>query len=205
MSDPAEYSAIILAGGRSSRMGRAKAELPFAAGTMLDFIVSKMSRVFAEVVVAVAVPRRYAWENHRTRSIIDDQPHRGPLSALEQALAAIQSDRAFVCSCDVPFADGDLARKLCAMLGSDDALIPHVAGKLQMLHAVYRRDCVKALESMRKNGENRLHQIVNFVKVRILPEAEIRALDPGLLSFFNVNTPEDYQRALALLDGRNKM
>ena len=53
---------------------------------------------------------------------------------------------------------------------------------------------------MRKNGESRLHQIVNVAKARIIPEDEIRALDPELLSFFNVNTPEDYQRALKLME-----
>ena len=99
-------------------------------------------------------------------------------AALEHAFAEIQFDRAFVCSCDVPFVNGDLARKLCDMLGDDDALIPHVDGKLQMLHAVYRKDCAKTLATMRTHGESRLHEIVNLAKARIVPEEEIRALDP---------------------------
>ncbi len=205
MSKEREYSAIILAGGQSSRMGRPKAELPFALGTMLDYVVSEMMRVFDELVVAVANPRRYAWEGIGIRVIFDDVPDRGPASSLEQALREIRFDRAFVCSCDVPFVNGDLARKLCEMLGDDDALIPHVGGKLQTLHAVYRKRCVKVLATMRKSGEHRLHEIVKFAKVRIVPEDEIRALDPELLTFFNVNTPEDYQRALKLMDEKYKM
>ncbi len=207
MSDRKEYSAIILAGGQSSRMGRPKAELPFALGTMLDYVVSEMMRVFDELVVAVANPRRYAWEGIGVRVIVDRVPNRGPASALEQALREIRFDRAFVCSCDVPFVNGDLARKLCEMLGDDDALIPHVDGKLQTLHAVYRKKCAKVLAKMSKNGEHRIHEMVNFAKVRIVPEEEIRALDPNpeMLSFFNVNTPEDYQRALKLMDEKYKM
>jgi molybdenum cofactor guanylyltransferase len=205
VSDRKEYSAIILAGGQSSRMGRPKAELPFALGTMLDYVVSEMMRVFDELVVAVANPRRYAWEGIGVRVIFDDVPDRGPASALEQALREIRFDRAFVCSCDVPFVNGGLARKLCEMLGDDDALIPQVGGKLQTLHAVYRRKCAKTLATMRTRGEHRLHEIVNFAKVRVVPEAEIRALDPEMLSFFNVNTPEDYQRALKLMDAKYRM
>jgi molybdopterin-guanine dinucleotide biosynthesis protein A len=202
MSDMEEYSAIILAGGQSSRMGRPKAELPFGEATMLDYVISEMMRVFDEIVVAVAKARRYAWETSGIRAILDDAPGRGPALALEGALREIEFDRAFVCSCDVPFVNGDLARKLCDMLGDDDALIPQVDGKLQMLHGVYRKNCAKVLATMRKAREDRLHAIVNFAKVRVVPKEEIRALDPELLSFFNVNTPEDYQRALKLMDQR---
>ena len=205
MSDKPEYSAIVLAGGKSSRMGRPKADLRFEAATMLDYIVSEMTRVFDELVVAVSEPRMYAWEGYSARSIVDRARYRGPVAALEQALREIEFDRAFVCSCDVPFVNGDLARKLCDMLGDHDALIPHVDGKLQPLHAVYRKTCAKVLATMRAQKENRLHEIVNFANVRIVPDEELRAFDPELLSFFNVNTPEDYQRAIKLMDERDKM
>ncbi len=162
---------------------------------MLDHIVTEMTRTFDEVLVA----RATSWERAGVRVIIDDQPYQGPVSVLERALREINFDRAFVCSCDVPFVNGNLARRLCDMLGDDEVLIPRVDGKLQMLHAVYRKDCAKTLATMRKKGENRLHEIVNFAKARILPEDEIRALDPELRSFFNVNTPKDYQRALKLM------
>jgi molybdopterin-guanine dinucleotide biosynthesis protein A len=200
--DAPEYSAVILAGGKSSRMGRPKADLKFEAASMLDDIVSEMTRVFNELIVMVAEERSYPWEGLGVRAVADRAPYRGPVAALAQALREIRFDRAFACSCDVPFVNGDLARKLCDMLGNHEALIPEVDGKLQMLHAVYRKDCAKVLASMRKAGENRLHAIVNFANVRIMLEDEIRALDPEMLSFFNVNTPEDYQRALQLRTSR---
>jgi molybdopterin-guanine dinucleotide biosynthesis protein A len=205
VSDKPQYSAIILAGGLSSRMGRPKAELPFGVGTMLDYVVGEMMGAFDEIVVALANPGSYAWETFLSRSIVDEKPHRGPLSALEHALREIRFDRALVCSCDVPFINGELARELCEMLGADDVLVPHVDGKLQMLHAVYRKKCANVLATMRTRGEHRLHEIVKFAKVRIVQEEEIRRLDPGLLSFFNVNTPADYQRALKLMDEKYKL
>jgi molybdopterin-guanine dinucleotide biosynthesis protein A len=205
MNDSGKYSAVILAGGQSSRMGRPKADLPFAEGTMLDHIVNQMTRVFDDVMVAVATRPRDSSQSIGARIIVDEEPHRGPVSALENALRATQFDRAFVCSCDVPLVSANLARNLCGMLGDDDVLIPRVDGKLQMLHAVYRKKCAEALATMRNKGEHRLHEIVNFAKARIVPEDEIRALDPELLSFFNVNTPEDYQRALKLMDEKYRV
>lgn len=207
MADENKYSAIILAGGKSSRMGRPKADLPFEGGSMLDFIVSEMLRVFSELIVATSEPRIYPWEGYGARSIVDRARYRGPVAALEQALREIEYDCAFVCSCDVPLVNGDLAHKLCEMLGDYDVLIPQIDGKLQPLHAVYRKGCAKVLRAMREQKENRLQDIANFARVRILPEEEIRALDPDprLLSFFNVNTPEDYQRAIKLMDERDKM
>jgi molybdopterin-guanine dinucleotide biosynthesis protein A len=166
-----------------------------------------MTRAFEEVVVAVAQPGRHAWESDLARMIVDDEPYHGPVPALENAMREIRFDRAFVCSCDAPFINRALARRLCDMLDDYDVLIPEVGGKLQTLHAVYRRDCAKVLGSMREQGEQRLHRIASFAKVRIVSEEEIRALDPDpeLLSFFNVNTPEDYQRALKLIAERYKM
>lgn len=206
MSDQNKYSAVILAGGKSSRMGSPKSDLKFAGGSMLDYIISEMTRVFSELVVAVSEERFYPWEGYGVRSIADRARYRGPVAALEQALREIEFDRAFVCSCDVPFVSGDLARKLCDLLDEYDVVIPQVEGKLQPLHAVYRKSCSKTLGAMREQKQNRLHDIVNFAKVRIVPEEDIRALDPDprLLSFFNVNTPEDYQRAIKLLDERDR-
>ena len=195
-----KYSAIVLAGGRSSRMGKPKSELRFGSRTMLDRILTEMARVFEEVIVATASAR----ESERAKIIIDPEPYHGPVFAMERALGEVSFDRAFVCSCDVPFVNGDLALTLCGMLGDYDAVIPLVDGKLQTLHAVYRKECAKVLATMRGKDEHRLHEIVNFAKVKIIPEAEIRALDPDLTSFFNVNTPEDYQRALQLRNDEYK-
>jgi len=185
-------------------MGRPKAELPFASGTMLDRVVAEMTCEFDDLVVAVAKLGQYPWEGARIRIIVDEIPGRGPASALERALRETRFDRAFVCSCDVPFVDASLARRLCEMLEDNDALIPRVDGKLQTLHAVYRKKCAEVLATMRGKGEHRLHEIVNFARVQIVPEEDIRALDPDLLSFFNVNTPEDYERALKLSDAKHR-
>lgn len=187
-------------------MGTPKEDLSLGGASMLDCIVSEMSRVFDEVIIVTSEERVFPSEGYGVRSIADRARYRGPVAALEWALREVEFDRAFICSCDVPFVNGDLARRLCGALGDYDALVPQVEGKLQTLHAVYRKSCAKIFATMRAAKEDRLHEIVNFAKVRIVPAEEIRAIDPDprMLSFFNVNTPEDYQRALQLMAERDK-
>lgn len=199
------FSTIILAGGRSSRMGASKAELTFGDKTMLERIVDEMARFSDDVMIAASASQPFL-ERGSIRILADTEKYRGPVIALESRLREIRNDAAFVCSCDVPFVSGDLSHKLCEMLGDYDALVPQVEGKLQTLHAVYRKSCAKIFATMRAAKEDRLHEIVNFAKVRIVPAEEIRAIDPDprMLSFFNVNTPEDYQRALQLMAERDK-
>ena len=200
MTEESRYSAIILAGGKSSRMGRRKADLDFGPATMFDLIAAEMLRAFDEMVVAVDEYRRYSWSDlPKVKLIKDDVPDRGPAFALEQALREISFEAAFACSCDLPFVNGDLARLLCTMLSEHDAVIPHVNGKLQPLHAVYRKSCAKILATMQTAGLHSLHEITEFANVRIVDEDEIRKHDPKLRSFFNVNTPADYQRARKMI------
>ena len=198
MSD--SVSAIILAGGRSSRMGRLKASLNFGSSTLLERIVAEMKRAFNDIVI-VASPVDLI-QITGVRTIHDRAAYPGPVDALERGMLAMTNEIGFACSCDVPFVSADLALALTGMLGAHDAVIPHVDGKLQTLHAVYRKKCAKVLATMRAKGEHRLHEIVKFAKRRIVPEDELRALDPkvDMRSFFNVNTPEDYQRALKMMD-----
>ncbi|HLX05854.1 MAG TPA: hypothetical protein VKR28_09980, partial [Candidatus Binatus sp.] len=87
---------------------------------------------------------------------------------------------------------------LVALLDDFDAVIPEVGGKLQPLHAVYRKQCANAIESLEAGGEKRLTAGASAINARKVSEEEVRKLDPQLTSFFNVNTPEDYRRALEL-------
>jgi len=181
-------------------MGSPKAELKFGATTLLERMVAELRQGFAEIVV-VASPAGLAKAEPlgEVRVVRDEREYEGPLPALALGLAAIRNDCAFACACDSPFLRAEIASSLCAMLEHYDAVVPEIAGLVQPLHAVYRKRCIAAVNSMIAAGESRLAQIVDAVSVRRVGEQELRALDPDLLSFINVNTPEDYQRALRLI------
>ncbi len=181
-------------------MGRAKATLRFGRTTMLERIVAELGRVFSEIVIAAAPEGVDAFRpGFAGITVIRDKiAYAGPAGALERGLRAASNDVAFACSCDLPMLKAGVARELCLMIGDHDAVIPEVAGRLQTLHAAYRKRCAESLAAMRQAGEPRLRRILDSIRARIVPEDELRRLDPDLRSFLNVNTPADYERALKL-------
>jgi len=185
-------------------MGRPKAELEFGTTTLLERMVAELRQSFPEIVL-VTSPAGLAKAQRlgEVRMVRDEREYEGPLPALALGLTAIRNDYAFVCACDSPLLRAALASALCAMLEHYDAVVPEIAGLVQPLHAVYRKRCIAAINSMIAQGEARLAQIVEAVSVRKVGEQELRAIDPHLLSFINVNTPEDYERALRLVSATN--
>jgi molybdopterin-guanine dinucleotide biosynthesis protein A/RimJ/RimL family protein N-acetyltransferase len=194
-------SAVLLAGGRSARMGMAKAALKFGDTTMLERIAAQLGREFAEIVV-VAAPADVdpIATGIDARIIHDEVAYGGPVGALARGLRAAAHDVVFACSCDLPMLNAVVAKKLCAMLPGFDAIIPKIGDKLQPLHAAYAKNpAIDALDKMTAENEQRLTEIPRFMNARIVVESELRKLDPELASFINVNTPDDYRRALAML------
>jgi molybdopterin-guanine dinucleotide biosynthesis protein A len=182
-------------------MGRPKAVLQFGAATLIERILAELARAFEEIVV-VAAPE--AADDSALAALggvtllRDERPFAGPVGALARGLEAIRADAAFACACDLPLLDAHLAQALLAMLPGYDAVIPEVGGITQPLHAAYRKGCARSLRDMDARGETRLYALADSARVRRVGEDELFAIDPGLHSFLNVNTPADYARALRL-------
>jgi molybdopterin-guanine dinucleotide biosynthesis protein A len=192
--------AIVVAGGRSSRMGRSKASLDFGGVPLLTRVIAELRQRFAQIVV-VAAPESEGVLPPIPEGVLllrDETPFQGPADALRRALEASTFDVAFACSCDLPLLDADVAAAIVAMLGAFDAVVPEIGGRLQPLHAVYHKRCARALAAMGARGESRLTAIADAVNTRRVNERELRKIDPELKSVFNVNTPDDYRRALEL-------
>ena len=194
-------SAIILAGGRSARMGQPKATLLLGGITLIERTVIELARAFDDVVV-VAAPESAANELPALGAVTivhDENAYRGPVGALARGLRAARHELAFACSCDLPMLRSEVASWLLSLIGErDDAAIPRVGERLQPLHAAYRRRCAGALDAMLARGEHRLSTVADAVNARIVSEDEYRRADPDALSCFNINTPEDYARAKTL-------
>lgn len=193
-------SAIVLAGGRSSRMGRPKAALDFGGVPILTRIISELKRRFAEIVVVAAPESEDSLQIDlpAIKVVRDETAYQGPLDALRRGLDAVSNEIAFACSCDLPLLDSDVAVAIVAMLADFDAAIPIVGEKPQPLHAAYRKRCASALAALAMRGESRLIAIADAVNTRRISENDLLVLDPQLHSFFNLNAPGDYQRALKI-------
>lgn len=189
---------IVLCGGESKRMGRAKADLPFAGDTMLGRIVGILASVVDPVVV-VAAPGQNVHDLPRDVSIIGDaHANRGPLEGLAAGLEFLAGrvDAAYASSCDVPFLKPAFVRRVIALLDDADACVPHVTGFQHSLAAVYRTQVAAQVRLLLASNERRLSRILDHIRVRQAVPSDFSDVDPELSSLWNVNTPADYEAAL---------
>jgi molybdopterin-guanine dinucleotide biosynthesis protein A len=190
----AGVTSIVLAGGRSSRMGRPKAMLLFDGEPLIVHVVATLRRLFAEVVV-VAAPEQDL-PSMGVTLVRDAVAYQGPVGGIYYGLAAAGSEVAFVTSCDSAFLNTDLISHLVSQIAEHDIVVPWWQGRYQPLHAVYRRRVLPLLEGQLARGELRPVYLFDNVRTRRIDEEEIRRFDPEGSSFFNMNTPDDYAEAL---------
>ncbi|MGH7855635.1 MAG: NTP transferase domain-containing protein [Candidatus Binatia bacterium] len=189
-----DTSAVILAGGKSSRMGRPKALLEFDGEPLIAHLVRGLRDLFDEIVI-VAAPGQELPPLAATLAR-DEVAYQGPVGGICYGIRAASGESCFVTSCDVAFLNAPLISHLVAQISNHDVVVPYWEERFQPLHAVYRRSVLPLLEGQLERGE--LRPVYLFDKVRTLKIGadEIRRLDPEGLSFLNMNTPADYEAAL---------
>jgi len=193
-SSPPGATAIVLAGGKSSRMGTPKALLLFDGEPLIVHVVTTLRRLFPEVVV-VAAPGQDL-PSMPVTLVRDEVAYQGPVGGICYGLRASGGNVSFVTACDTAFLSSRLISHLLAQIPQHDVVVPHWQGRLQPLHAVYRRSVLPLLEGQLARGELRPVFLFDKVPTRRIEEEEIRLFDPEGWSFFNMNTPDDYSEAL---------
>jgi molybdopterin-guanine dinucleotide biosynthesis protein A/molybdopterin converting factor small subunit len=197
----ADAAAVILVGGKSSRMGRAKALLPFDNEPLIAHVVRRLKSWFPEIIV-VAAPDQELPELSAVL-VRDEIAYQGPVSGIYHGLKAATKDVCFVTSCDAPFLNFELIDHLLEQISEYDVVVPFWQERFQPLHAIYRTSVVPLLKEQLERGELRPIFLYDKVRTRKIQEAEIRRLDPEGLSFLNMNSPADYDAALQLWRERN--
>jgi molybdopterin-guanine dinucleotide biosynthesis protein A len=194
-------SAVILTGGESRRLGRDKSQLKLGQQTLLARSIETMAALTDDVIVVTRKPRRPG--RLPARLVSDVITGRGALSGLHAGLQAARHEYVLVIACDMPFLNSRLLRYMVVIAPGYDAIVPHWQGEVEPLHAVYAQACLPAIETLLHSGGGRLVEFYPQVNVRYLEHSEITLFDPQGLSFFNVNTPEDWERAQALEASRS--
>ncbi|MDR5696281.1 MAG: molybdenum cofactor guanylyltransferase [Armatimonadota bacterium] len=188
---------VVLAGGKSRRMGCDKATLPLGDRSLLAHVVGRLRAVCAPVLVVASRPDAYP--DCGVPVIADRWPVGGPLAGLHAGLAAARTDYAVVVACDLPFITPSVLRGLVERAGGFEAAVPRVDGVAQPLCAVYHRGVEPVAEALLRRGVRSVRALLRRLRVHYVGEDELRAWDPDLRSFLNVNTPANYERALAML------
>ncbi len=186
-------SAAIMAGGKSTRMGQDKAWIELDGEPLITRVAAVLAQVADEVIVVANDPK---YESLGLRVVRDRWPAGGALGGIATGVGAATHGTVLVAACDMPFTSAEMWRLLLGHAGEADVVIPRVGGEYETLHALYARACVPQMA--RSIAENRLRVISFFDQVRVLAveEPELRAVDPTLRAFTNVNTPEELARTL---------
>lgn len=175
-------------------MGQPKALLMFDGEPLIAHVVRALRQLFAEVVL-VAAPEQDL-PPLPVKLARDEVAYQGPVSGIYHGLRASGSEINFVGSCDMPFLSLPLVSHLAGQIADHDVVVPEWGGRLQPLFSVYRRSVMGHLAEQLRRGELRPVFLFDKVRTRKIDENEIRGIDPEGLSFFNMNTPADYEAAL---------
>jgi len=194
-------TAIILAGGKSSRIGSGqdKAILKLNGKRLIDIVISKLKHIVGDNIIIVGPPEKYPSYKQVVPDLFNQ---RGLLVGLYSGLKTSASQYNLVVGCDMPFLKVELLQYMRDKIDSNDIIIPRYAKSyIEPLCAIYSKDC---LEVMKRNiiaGILSIRRIFPYLKVKYIEEKEIKRVDPELNSFFNVNYKEDFIRAEELIKG----
>jgi molybdopterin-guanine dinucleotide biosynthesis protein A len=184
----ADCTALVLAGGKSRRMGQDKAQLVVADATLLQRVVAIVRPLFANVVVSVDKLR----PEIGLPQVCDEHENAGPLAGLAAGLAHATTPWVFAIATDMPFARPTVIEALAQRRNDFDAVIPVAGGHAQPLLGLYSRTCLPAIRNLlASEGRRSLHALLEQLNVCYVDESEMRMSDPELASFFDLDTPED--------------
>jgi molybdenum cofactor guanylyltransferase len=185
---------VIQAGGKSTRMGgEPKALIELGGRRIVERVLAAIAPVVDDVLIVTNTPERYAFLG--LPMVGDVFPDHGSLGGIYSGLKAAPGDVAFTVACDMPFLRADVARLVVAHAAEADVVIPRVGAQLETMHAVYAKPCLGPIEECLRAGRFKIVGFFDRVRVREIPEPDVRALaDPDVV-FMNVNTPDELARA----------
>ena len=194
-----DVTGVLLAGGKSRRMGEDKRYLVVGEHTLLERGLAVLRSIFQEVVVVIAQDSPAL--DVDARIVRDLVPDCGSLGGLYTGLTQATTPYIFVVACDMPFLDQAVISQFTSRRTSIDIVMAKLAGRLHPMHALYSKRCLPVIEQMVLARQLRIQEIVSceFLRVQYVTEADLVGIDPSGRSFQNVNTPEDLEVARSLL------
>ena len=195
-----DITAVVLAGGMSRRLGRNKAVELFDGETLIRRAIGRMRQVARNIMVVANDENRVAELDlpDDVSAVIDEYPGKGPLAGIYTGLNASSTEWAIFCACDMPFLSPRIYQALLSNRDRYDAVVPIVDGRPEPVHAAYSRACLGPIGDKLVANDLKIAGFFRDVSVRYFSEDELRAIDPNLLSFFNINTQQDLEMAVSL-------
>ncbi len=195
-------SSIVLAGGKSQRFGRDKIQENIGSRTLLQWVLAGVSCFKGDIILVTnagkTLPRLAGYPG--LRIVTDIHPGMSALGGIYTGLSVSRTEYNLVVAGDIPFLNQMLLRYMSELTPGNDAVVPRLGDWLEPLHAIYARSCLGPIEVQMQRGELTLCNLFDRVKVRYVESEEIDRFDPRHLSFFNINTQADLEKARKLAE-----
>jgi molybdenum cofactor guanylyltransferase len=194
-----EVTGVLLAGGKSRRMGEDKRYLVVGEQTLLERGLGVLRSMFHEVLVVIA--QDSAPLDIDARVVRDLVPDCGSLGGIYTGLTQATSPYIFAVACDMPFLNQAVITHFTNRRDTADIVMARLATRLHPMHALYGKGCLPAMEQMIVARQLKIQELVSHASLRVqyVTEADLLSIDPSWRSFHNVNTPEDLEAACSLL------
>jgi len=201
-----DLTIVIQAGGRSTRMGQDKGLVPFLGKTLVGYILDQLADLPLEKILITNHPDAYSFLGIPLFS--DEIKDWGALGGLHAAIFHCPTECCLVLACDMPFISREYIQYGYGLLRDHDVVVPRVGTEkfVEPFRGFYRKSCLEPIESAIFTGRRRVISFFDEVRLRYVEEDEILQFDPALVSFTNVNTPQELEAAerIAKLKEKNK-
>jgi molybdopterin-guanine dinucleotide biosynthesis protein A len=171
--------------------------------TLLEKVISRIDSFSQEIVIVTAEKRDFEQfsGNPKVKTVTDILPGRGSLGGIYTGLVNSSFSYNFVIAADMPFLNRELIGYMIGTAEGFDYVIPRMGKFYEPLHAIYSKNCISPIEDMINRDRRVIIELFDYVKVRYVDTEEIDRFDPEHLSFFNINTKQDLERARKIESG----
>jgi len=190
---------VILAGGKSSRIGQDKAFIEVGGVRIFDYVFKKCQDIFSEMIIVTNHPHLYG--EYKAIIVTDEIPETGSLGGLYTGLLWANNYHIFCVACDMPFLRPEFIVHLTKKRNNYDAVVPRTKEGLEPLHAIYSKRCIEPIKKFLERREFKIDRLFPEVKVIYCEEKEIEQFDPSFTSFININTKRDLMKMQQMLQG----
>jgi molybdopterin-guanine dinucleotide biosynthesis protein A len=197
--DHPSCSGVILAGGLGTRYsGINKAFLDMGGRRIIDILYGIFASLFHEIIIVTNNPTEYL--DFDAKIVTDIFPVRSSLTGIHTGLFYAAHPFIFVTACDSPFIRKELVELVLSRIEPHiSVVIPETSSGMEPLFAAYSKNCLPVMEQHIRKDRLKIQRMFNRLKVKKIAESALRSKDPELVSFFNINTPEDWEKAHALI------
>ena len=201
-----DTSCIILAGGKSVRLGHDKVLEKIGSSSLLEQVISRIDSLSKEIIVVTSEKRVFPQlkEKPRIKIVSDIFPRKGSLGGIYTGLVASETHYNIVVAADMPFLNQPLLRYMLEVSDGFDFVLPRINTFFEPLHAVYSRNCLEEIRDLLEKNVLKVHMLLKSINVRYIESDESRKIDPDLLSYFNINHQSDLDQAVAIAKNDKK-